>query len=326
MFRLVARLVFLAITSSCVLAAFLAMLFSTAPVASSSFSVGPGEQAMIEQSPSDPPLPDELPLPNRLFLPQVSKTGDGGADERPPQKSVHIAGTDAYTERVPPPVANLYTFVSDTGGDLDQYLSRAGTLDGKLTFTIAITAPVLPEAAVNPVDGFLHPLSAITLTNQHVLPKQAMLTLRVWDVDDDEGLSCPETDNVLINGNRLRTLDWPYGAYLRGGNDKWRTWSVFFPSDLLRFPTAVGIEGGQPPLPAINDIAIEVDAECPSGTWAVEVDWGAIVLGPSTRYSVLLAHGWTGDSDTFKVFSDFAIADGYNMKRATNLASGIENW
>lgn len=150
--------------------------------------------------------------------------------------------------------------------------------------------------------------------------------MRVWDVDDDEGLSCPETDYVAINGNRLRTFDLPYGAYLRGGTDKWRTWSVFFYSDLLRFPTTAGAEEGQPPAPAINEIAIEVDAECPLGTWAVEVDWGAIVLGPSTRYPVLLVHGWTGIPETFKEFGIFAANDGYNMKPAEDLGEGIKGW
>ena len=98
MFRLAARLFFLAIISSCILTALLATLFSTAPIALSSPLTGLSKQALIEQSPSDPALSDELPLPNRLFLPQLSRAD--GDDERPPQHSVRIASTDAYTERV----------------------------------------------------------------------------------------------------------------------------------------------------------------------------------------------------------------------------------
>ena len=111
---------------------------------------------------------------------------------------------------------------------------------------------------------------------------------------------------------------------MRGGNEKWRTWFVSFPSNLLRFPVAAD-EDGQPPLPAVNEIAIEVDAIC-QATWAVEVDWGAIVLAPSTQPPVLLVHGWTGNAKTFESFYDFAITAGYNMRIANSLGGGVKDW
>ena len=162
---------------SCILAMSFAVLFSLIPVTLT--SNGLNQQAMFEQSSSEPPLPDEPSILNRLFLPQIFKTSISGSEESRSQETMHVANAEAYGDRILPPSANLSTFVSDTGGELNQYLNRTQTIDGKLTFTIAITAPVLPKSAVNPFGGFLDLTSAITLTNQHVLPKQAMLVLGI---------------------------------------------------------------------------------------------------------------------------------------------------
>ena len=180
MFCLFSRLISLGFVLSCILVITFVVLFSTMSVASSSPPNGLSQQPMIEQSPSEPPLPNEPTFSEHLFLPQVSKTGPG-SEEHSPQEALHIADADDKSERIPPPIANLSTFVSNIGGDLDQYLNHAQTLDGKLTFTIAVTAPVLPERAIDPFGGFLDPSFAITLTNQHVLPKQAMLVLGIWE-------------------------------------------------------------------------------------------------------------------------------------------------
>lgn len=52
---------------------------------------------------------------------------------------------------------------------------------------------------------------------------------------------------------------------------------------------------------------------------------GALYLGPSLAYPLLLVHGWTGDRDTFEVFKGFADYAGYNAKIADNLERGIED-
>lgn len=318
----VSRFTGLALTTICILAAF-AMLLSFTPVTGFSPSARSlTNQTKLEQSPSDPPVPGEQPAASRVFLPQVYKVNPDG--EHPLADSqMTIAGD--YTDRVSPPIANRHTFISGMGGELDQYLNRTGTIDGRLTFTIAISAPVLPPDVVLLDSGFVNPFYLPKLTEDHVLPKQAMLVLRIYDVDDDEGLSCPETDYILINGNRITSWETLNGASLRGGNERWNTWSVPFSPSMLRFPTALNTESDQPPAPAINEIAIDVDAEC-QATWAVEVDWGAIVLGPNVRNPIVLVHGWTGNKTTLDKFFDFGKLAGYNMYKAVNLEEGVRPW
>lgn len=141
----------LAITTLCIFVALLVLLSSATTIASPALNTL-GQKVMAEQAPSDPPLPDVLP--DHLYLPQVFKAGES-SNERDPEQVVSIAGAETDTERVPPPATDLYTFVSATGGELDQYLNREETIGGKLTFTIAITAPVLSAMMVNPDDGFV---------------------------------------------------------------------------------------------------------------------------------------------------------------------------
>lgn len=169
-------------------------------------------------------------------------------------------------------------FVADFYPALDYYTFRS---EGPIVFPIRITR------YFGPVDGnghLLHP--------ENIEGQKALLTLRIWDVDQDYagGDFAPEVDKVYINGNPA-----PLGT-LTGSNGQWSTFTVEVPVSMLRFPSYVEGQGVQP---AENTIRVDIDTanvgvcEC----WAVTVDWGRLVI-KGVRPALLL-HGFMSNAGTW---------------------------
>ena len=136
---------------------------------------------------------DTQPIPEggetlQIFLPLVASghAQESLLVEHPPQKLTsrsshqdHVGHSD-----VAPPEANNHTFVTDSGGALDQFVRRVDLPNGRLTFPIGINAPVLqlrPDQ-LSP-EGTVAVLPFLDLVDQHILPEYAQLTLQVYDVD-----------------------------------------------------------------------------------------------------------------------------------------------
>jgi len=264
---------------------------------------------------------------DRIFLPLVANVEVNANAEYPPSRIEAVnAAAHAGNSAEDPPVVTRHTSVTDQAPWLDDYFGRSELPEGLLTFPITLTAPVLSQDRTNPDGSIKSDWDYIILKDMHAIPEYVFLELHVWDVDDDVEDTCPEIDYIFVNGHRLGDQGgFPLGAFLRGGDGNWTTWSISFKSDLLRFAVRPGFDG-QPPVPGINEISIEVNAECEEEDWRVEVDWGALYLGPSLAYPLLLVHGWTGDEHTFDAFKNFATYAGYNAKIADNLGRGIEDW
>lgn len=81
-----------------------------------------------------------------LFLPLVAQQTEPqsvvSGVEAPPPLMAASSEHSGHSPVSPPPEARE-TFVTDTGGDLDQYLSRTDLAGGRLKFTVNIAAPVL---------------------------------------------------------------------------------------------------------------------------------------------------------------------------------------
>lgn len=91
--------------------------------------------------------------------------------ERPSTQVFASAQNTNHSGNLPeaPPIANTYTFVADTGGNLDQYLGRSDLASGLLKFQIGVNAPVLTPEQVS-VDGFLLGQHFLALVDQNELP------------------------------------------------------------------------------------------------------------------------------------------------------------
>lgn len=204
------------------------------------------------------------------------------------------------------PLANSYTFVADSGGDLDQYLHRLQVAGGRLNFTINITAPVVPSDSQHVVDGWLTVQGLEYMKSQRKLSDLTLLQLQVYDVDHGAP-GCAEVDHIWVNGHLVERDGAP--VVLRGGDGNWDSSGIFVPTYFLRFPLDSGTDG-QNIQPTPNEISIEVDSLQCDTLWALEIDWGAIVVRPSLNYGLFFVHGWTGDPSTFQDFTTFAGRDG----------------
>jgi pimeloyl-ACP methyl ester carboxylesterase len=252
-------------------------------------------------------------------------------DSTPPPNRLAVNMPDHYgNSLVSPPTKDDSHFVADTGGWLDEYLFRGDVPNGLLTFTIEIDryySPLITPDSVT--DGFLNPSVLEELLDKHLLPESATLTLQVWDVDHNVS-DCPEVDYVYINGQQVQNTAGTGPATLTSGNDTWSTWSISFPIEMLKFPTAKG-SSGQRPIATSNEIAVEINVlQCMyppddpvQERWAVEVDWGSVFI-PSPIRPIIFAHGWTGDTDAFDNFENWLSQDGIPSAGQVDLSRGIQ--
>ena len=152
----------------------------------------------------------------------------------------------------------------DSGFDLDQYLFRESS---PLDFSIDI-----PDS-FGPVDADGHPAPGNALYG-----KNALLTMRVYDVDQAQG----EVDHLSVNGAVLP-------GELSGVNEQWAIDTFRFSTALLRLPTSSNPQGR-------NDFAVDIDVT--QAGWAVQVDWAE--LRPADTSSAIppavFVHGITGDN------------------------------
>jgi Ca2+-binding RTX toxin-like protein/pimeloyl-ACP methyl ester carboxylesterase len=188
-------------------------------------------------------------------------TGSAAQSESPPPKKtspetgpIGATRTIEDTECAP-----LYRV--DTGFDLDQYLFRE---DGPLDFNIEISD------FYGPVDGDGKPIEGNALYG-----KEALLTLRAWDVDAAQG----EVDEVYVNGQKL-------DGQLTGANDQWSTDTFSFTTDYLTLPAAAGET-------AVNEFSIDIDVN--NEGWAVEIDWAELRVESEGVCPAVFVHGITGN-------------------------------
>jgi pimeloyl-ACP methyl ester carboxylesterase len=270
-----------------------------------------GEAPPIQQAPPPQAEPNN---PAQLFLPLVA----GGAspldhDEGPSQPPMNVVSAADHTgdSDTPPPEGNRYTFVADSDGHLDGYWFRNDLPDGQLKFTIEITSPAVSQSNLDP-QGFLTQAAVGDFARRGVMPHEAELTLQVFDVDHDPYAEtiCPERDYIRVNGKQLTLPNESAPAFLRSGDDLWSEWKVYFPVTYLKFPISTFPFGGSP-APAVNEIAIDVNAGCQTNGWAVKIDWGSIALRPNLTNPIVFVPGWTGKMDTFQKFAQQATNDGY---------------
>jgi pimeloyl-ACP methyl ester carboxylesterase len=183
-------------------------------------------------------------------------------------------------------------FVADSHFALDYYTFRS---EGPIRFPINI------DRYFGPVDGdghLLHP--------ENIEGQKALLTLRVWDVDQNAVVPpyAPEVDRVSINGTLMGTLS--------GSDSQWSTFTVEVPVSQLKFPTYDPVMGLTA---AENWVQIDIDTanvgvcEC----WAVEVDWGRLVI-KGIRPAVLI-HGFMSEASTWDAWDTFADSVGLPLHR-----------
>jgi hypothetical protein len=206
-------------------------------------------------------------------------------------------------------------FVADRGGDLDQYLFREDVADGRLRFQIPITRIFFQSGA-----------NLETLVAAGLMPEKAVLLLRAFDVDESAS-PCPERDHIFVNGNQVYTSRGP--AYLTGANGTWSAVQYEIPITHLRFPAQVGVNGN-PPTPALNEIAIEINVlncvppdNSQTSSWAVAIDWGAIEIREAVR-PFIMAHGWNGSTDSFNHFINLMNQHGIPHAGTPDLQRGIQ--
>jgi pimeloyl-ACP methyl ester carboxylesterase len=196
---------------------------------------------------------------------------------------------------IEPPEEDDGTFVTDTGfPTMDVYLFRD---ESPIVFDIEIDR-CLGES-----------------------PDEVYLKLVVWDVDEDFAGDPDhpdrerEIDRVHVNNH--------YVGDLTGANQTWSVTQLEVDAEYLNFPQDCA--SPWPPTPAANRIRIDIDTaneDIGELVWAVEVDWGALIIS-NPRLPIVLVHGWTGSAsssasswDTFKGFLD---ADGIPYRVATTL-------
>ncbi len=219
-----------------------------------------------------------------------------------------------------PPESTDEQFVADTGDELDQYLFHTDD-DGFIRFNILITRFFFNEniSQRNFSDGFLTSEAAQYLVENNVLPEYASLVLRVWDVDQNnqDSNGCSEVDYIWVNGNQIKKNGIP--VKLTGADNTWSTPGFEVPIQYLRFPTQKG--DGAPPIPADNEIAIQVDVMC-QGSWAVKVDWGLIRILNTIR-PIVFVHGWTGNTTAFNQFEGWLADEGIPSGGQADLREGL---
>jgi len=153
-------------------------------------------------------------------------------------------------------------------------------------------------------DGFL--INAPSLIDNNLLPKTALLVLKVFDVDNEgkKGFK-PEVDKVYVNGHLVKTNKGK-DFTLTSGNQRWAINTIRIPIEWLKFPTSIGTETKKPE--KANLIEIELDVY--DQGWEVKTDWIGIIIRPSPIRPVLMIHGILGSAETWDTFKNFFNNDG----------------
>lgn len=135
-------------------------------------------------------------------------------------------------------------------------------------------------------DGDMYPPAQCLFRNDPLLPiefriaadplppniTRALLSLRVWDVDEQDP-NCPEVDKVLLNGTEV-------GA-LTGANDIWSTTVLdVSPTLVRRGSNLVQVRVNTSNCPHPDNPAL------PEGRWCTGVNWGQLALGADEPASI----------------------------------------
>ena len=124
-------------------------------------------------------------------------------------------------------------FVNGTGDDFDKLLRREEVPNGRATYKVTIDR-FYSKAMVFDANGLL--LNAASMITQKLIPKTAILTLRVFDVDQDGKLPQfkPEVDFVFVNGKQVKiALNSQKPFALSSGNQVWATLPIEIPIEFF---------------------------------------------------------------------------------------------
>jgi hypothetical protein len=135
---------------------------------------------------SEPTLDPSVQTAATIFLPLIANELNSqpvARNESPPIRVMASSDHNGNSE-TPPPTVNNHTFVADEGDYLDNYWYRFELPSGQLTFTIAITAPVVPvNAEYILADGSLTYAGLEHMMSRRKLSYLSSLQLHVFDVD-----------------------------------------------------------------------------------------------------------------------------------------------
>jgi pimeloyl-ACP methyl ester carboxylesterase len=189
-----------------------------------------------------------------------------------------------------PPIPDDRTFVLDTDTPLDTYRCSSGT---PFEFDIPVTRFAGPTNAAGN-------LTQINALKQHqLIGTHATLLLMCWDVDSSLALPGvkPEMDRVYFNGELVSSLYPGNSLFLTGVSGGWSLNTFRIPIEKVCFPLSPG-PSGLPPVPAYNQVRIEVDVANSPGHWAVAVDWAALQIDAMSP--IVFIHGLHQNGDFFQ--------------------------
>ncbi len=218
--------------------------------------------------------------------------GEGPGDTVKPTPLMGLQFAHTGSSPIEPPEEDDGTFVTDTGfPTMDVYLFRD---ESPIVFDIEIDR-CLGEA-----------------------PTEVYLKLVVWDVDEDFAGDPDhpdwerEVDKVYVNDH--------YVGDLTGANQTWSVTQLLeVDAEYLNFPQDCA--SPIPPTPAVNTIRIDIDTaneDIGELIWAVEVDWGALII-TEPRLPIVLVHGWGGNASSWDTFKGFLDDDGIPYRVASTL-------
>ncbi|MGQ0615765.1 MAG: hypothetical protein ACT4PW_02050 [Acidimicrobiia bacterium] len=209
---------------------------------------------------AEPPLGDSpADAPQTSPGAPMSPSAGAGAPSSAAPSDSEGGPTFAYYDR-----NNVRSYFVSNGYDLDQYLF--GT-DSPLDFTMYIDGVYPSRTTANGFPTTSHPLFS----------KNALITLAVYDVDDEDG----EVDGFYVNGFALP-------GTLAGMHGKWSIVTFEIPATYLKF-------SGGPEGSGKNDFEVRIDTE--GIGWAVEVAWANLKLDPGPL-PIAMVHGLNGNGDS----------------------------
>jgi triacylglycerol lipase len=151
---------------------------------------------------------------------------------------------------------------------------------------------------VGEVDSDGHLLNLQTLIANGVVAKTAYLKMPAFDVDSGANVPGfnPEVDRVYFNGKPLSK------AALTGQNNTWIMNEFEVPVSLIKFPFVPGLNGARP-VPAHNEIRIDIDTANSQLVWCTSIDWAELSL--KTMAPIVLVHGISPSPDTWDTVTPF---------------------